>query len=397
MIKTDIKSMCCGCGVCSLVCPQKCISLKRDTLGHYYAKVDKSKCIGCSMCERVCPIQKEFFNTIGIKAYAAYSKDTALRHRGSSGGMFETLSRAILQDNGVVFGAKFDNEMQLKCCEAKTSTEVKALTKSKYLQSDCKEAFPVMKKRIIEGKKVLFCSTPCQVAAFRAYLGTLAQNDNVYLIDFFCHGVPSQHLFDKCRRYVEKTKDIKIKDFEFRTKIKNGATPHYYTLIYEKNGRTFKKTSIYTHDPFYLGFQKYITLRDSCYKCPYGYGNHSADITIGDFHEVDKYICGINRFDGISTVLINTEKGQMLWNLVQKSLITYDIDISKLYADKQIYCGGTKVPEKRDEFLQDIETMNMKEIVDKWFNCKNEWKKDVYYNLPKVMRDTIKRFAKLDG
>ena len=393
MIQTDNKSLCCGCETCGLVCPKNCISFEKDALGHKYPHVDKSVCINCKKCENVCPIQKEFAESnIGLEAWVAYSTDRKIRARGSSGGIFETVASWIIDDGGIVFASKFDENLKLKCVEAKTIDEIKFLTKSKYLQSDCSSAFPIMKRYVEDGKKMLFVSTPCQIAAFKSYLGNFANKENVYLMDFFCHGVPSQDFFDRCRIYVEQKKRISIKNYEFRSKINNGKTPHYYTMTYEKNGKEKKKTQLYFFDPFYFAFQKYISLRDCCYICPYAKGNHAGDLTIGDFHEIERYIHGINRFEGVSTVLINNEKGFSVWKNVKNGLNVHNIDIQMLQRDKQIYSGGSKEPQNRKSFLVDLQSgMDFNSIIKKWFNGNKEYKKRIYYRLPDVLRKILKK------
>lgn len=391
MIKTNEKKLCSGCGACALVCSQNCITYSNDSLGSPFAVVDKTICIECGACEKVCPIQKTYGQTsIGIKAYATYAKDDEIRYRGSSGGMFETIAKWILSQDGTVFASRFDENIKLRMFEAATEVEVKKLTKSKYLQSDVSQSFPIIRNRIKNGRTVLVCSTPCHIAALKNYLGKDAESDKLYLMDFFCHGVPSQELFDRCKAYVEKRDGIKITGFEFRSKIKNGATPHYYSVKYVKNGKEKLKTGLYLDDPFYLGFQKYITLRDSCYHCPYGSGNHSGDITVGDFHEIEKYVKGINRFDGVSTVIINSEKGRRLWSAVSDNMVVHEIDIQRLYSDHIIYSGGTAEPARRNEFVIDAEKMSFDMLIKKWLNSKQEWKKKIYYHLPSALRKMLK-------
>ena len=391
MIRTDKKELCSGCGTCALVCPRNCISFSKDVLGSPVAEVDDQLCINCGACESVCPIQQSFENKrVGCNAYAVFSNDNSIRFRGSSGGVFETVADYILSKGGSVFASGFSNELKLCMKEAKTLDEVRNLTKSKYLQSDVVGCFPIIKERIQQGVYVLVCSTPCHVSALKKYLGKLAEMERLVLLDFFCHGVPSQQLFDQNIAYLEKRDGVKITEYEFRTKIKNGATPHYYSLSYVKNGCYEKKTSLYFKDPFYLGFQKYITLRDSCYNCPYGYGNHEADITIGDFHDIDKYISGINRFEGISTVIINGDRGREIFEKIRESLCIYEMNIEQLYADHQIYSGGTSKPNNREDFLGDMETKTFDYIVNKWFNPKHEWKKNVYYHMPLFVRKILK-------
>lgn len=396
MIKTEVKELCCGCGTCELVCPKKCISFNEDVIGARYPIININECVNCGKCESVCPIQNYPKDaTVGLQVFAAYSKNPEVRYRGSSGGMFETISDYVIRQGGSVFGSKFDDNLKLKCFEAKNLLEVQQMTKSKYLQSDCSNMFPVIKQRIEDGITVLFCSTPCQINAFKKYIGQLSKKENLFLIDFFCHGVPSQSFFDKCIDFIEKKNNIQVVNYYFRTKIKKGATPHYYTLLYEKNGVKHKKISLYYKDPFYLGFQKYITLRDSCYDCMYGYGNHGGDITIGDFHDIDKYVTGINRFDGVSTIIINTNQGKKLWEKISNELIYQELNINKLLEDKIIYSGGSKKPAFREEFIDDMRDQDFSFVVNKWLNSKKEWKKGIYYNLPAIIRKYLKRMVGL--
>ena len=387
------KDMCCGCGVCELVCPSKCIYFEKDVIGAEYPSVNQTECIKCGACEKVCPMQKDFSkNQIGKEVFAAYSNDPGIRFRGSSGGMFETISKKIIELGGSVFASKFDSKMHLKFFEAKTLSEVQEMTKSKYVQSKCIDVFPLVKQRIVDHKTVLFCGTPCQVEALKNFLGVFSTWNSLYLADFFCHGVPPQSLFDMCRKYVEKKKHIQILDYQFRAKKHNGATPHYLKVKYETEGGIIKnKMMLYLKDPYYLGFQKYITLRDSCYDCPYGSGNHAADITLGDFHEIEKYVPEINRFDGVSTVIINTDKGKRIWDSISDQITVHSLSLDVLLRDKTIYFGGTPIPNERDAFLKDMKQLDFEFVVKKWFDCKKEIIKEIYYFLPANIRKLIKK------
>lgn len=393
MIDINDKSKCCGCGTCSLVCPQKCISIEQDNLGFLFPRIDNSACIHCGRCKQVCPLldMPECKET-NKGVYAAFANNTEDRFNGSSGGVFGIVAQWVVSQNGVVFGAGFDETLRLKCMTAKNNEELLKLYKSKYLQSEVGDKFEQIKDYLKNGRWVLFCSTPCQVAALRKYLGPQSNSPYLILVDFFCHGVPSQAFFDRCIKYVEAKKKIKICGYEFRTKLQNGSTPHYYTYRYTtKLGKLKKKTNLYLFDPFYLGFQKYITLRDSCYNCPYGNGNHCGDITIGDFHDVDNYVRGINRFDGISTVIINSQKGQDVWDLINNKLHVYPLQMDVLMKDKIIFSGATPKPARRDEFMNDLQNKEFEEVVSKWLDSRKEWKKVIYYHLPKTIRHVLKR------
>lgn len=51
---SDDKSHCCGCGACSVSCPQKAITMVADDEGFYYPYVFKDKCVSCGICKSVC-------------------------------------------------------------------------------------------------------------------------------------------------------------------------------------------------------------------------------------------------------------------------------------------------------------------------------------------------------
>lgn len=390
MIRTDDISLCCGCGTCVQVCPVHCIHMVKDEFGFSRTQLDAGKCVSCSACEAVCPVQsysieEDYEHT----AFAAFAKKQDVRFSGSSGGMFGLFANHMLQNGGIVFGAAFDDRLRLHCTSATTAEELKPLMKSKYLQSDLGDAFPQIKRLLDSGKKVLFTASPCQVMALRFYLKR--PYENLLTVDFLCHGVPSQSFFDKCLEFSEQQKGIKIKDFMFRAKKKHGATPHYFSVRYEKNGREHKKTLLYTKSLFYLGFQKYITLRDSCYACPFSGSNRCSDITIGDFHAIDSYVKGINRFDGVSTVVINTQKGMAAWDAVSGLAEVFPVDFRRLLDNGELMSGPTKKPADREAFLRDLRDEPFETVVGRYLNTKKEWKKGIYYSMPRPVRKCLKK------
>ncbi len=389
MIQTHDPTRCCGCLACSVVCPQKCIEHTEDAAGFVMPQVDQSKCVQCGLCEKICPIQKTYPapNCSGKSVYGAYSKDTALRQRASSGGMFETIAQLILAQGGSVFGCKLDENLQLGMHEATTIDQVRQLTKSKYIQSRCHDVFPLIKQRVIEGKHVLVCATPCQIAALKNYLGELAQSSHLFLLDFICHGVPSQWLFDQCREYTQNKQNTKWSSYQFRFKPSNGVTLHYnYRLETNAYGTQKRRSLFYFEDPFYLGFEKYITLRDSCYHCPFGAGNHQADITVGDLHEAESCWPEVNRYEGVSKVIINTPKGQELWQQIEPTLC-----IRELPAERVSLTGPTPMPAGRNAFIADLKTRPFEQVVNKWLNPRKQWKKAIYYRLPDWIRMPVKK------
>ena len=383
-------ALCCGCGTCVHSCPVGCISMEEDAIGFLFPKVDESKCIDCGKCMKVCPVlNHENEENLDHESHAAHAKEAKTRWEGSSGGMFGVLAADVLQKGGAVYGAAFDENLKLKCMRAETPEELLPLCKSKYLQCDVGDAFSRIQADLEAGRQVLYVSTPCCVFALQRFLKK--EYDNLLTVDFICHGVPSQKLFDQCKNYEEQQKGIKITGFRFRAKKPNGATPHYFEMAYRKNGKSKVTTRLYTKTPFYLGFQKYITLRESCYHCRFSGSNRCSDLTIGDFHDVDKYLQGINRFDGISLVSVNTEKGKSAWNKAADCLHVWPVDFQQLHKDGMLMCGGTQKPPRTEEFRADLESKPFEMVAKKWLNGKKEWKKDIYYAMPKPVRAAMRK------
>lgn len=324
------------------------------------------------------------------KAFAAYAKAADVRFEGSSGGMFGVFARELIDQGFVVYGAAFDKELKLKCTPAETKEELHPLCKSKYLQSDLTGRYKEIENRLKKCDKVLFVSTPCQVRALKLFLSK--EYANLITIDFFCHGVPSQKFFDQCLDLDSKRLGGDIKQYEFRTKKTHGATPHYFTEVVQgKNGKK-SISGLYFLSPFYAVFQKYINLRESCYDCRFAGADRVSDITIGDFHDIEKYASGINRFDGVSTVIVNTSKGAELWKSCQEQLTALPMDFNRLTSDGACFGAGTQRPSGRDTFLKDYQEMTMEELIRKWVNLSHYWKQLIYYSLPGALRKRIKRF-----
>lgn len=392
MIEIIDKKDCCGCFACMQACPKNAITRVIDEFGFTMPKVDSALCISCGKCDSVCPIKNAKSNEGDHTAYCAYAKDKGVRFNCSSGGMVGVLSNYFFSEyknDAVVYGACFDNDLKLKLTPAYDSEQAKKLYKSKYVESYTDGQFVKIKGELDGNKRVLFVSSPCQVKALKLFLGK--EYDNLITVDFICHGVPSQNFFDRCISYQEKKENIKITDYSFRTKIKRGATPHYYTLRYIKGGKQKVKTNLYLKSPFYLAYQKYLTLRDSCYDCKFAYTDRPSDITVCDFHTVEKYLKGINRFDGVSLFTVNSKRGADIFERIKNSLEFTPVDFALLIENKEYMSGATKMPKERQAFLTDLKEKDFSVVVERYFNPKKEWKKAFYYKLPNGVRKVLKK------
>lgn len=395
MIHIEYEKDCTGCGACVEICSRKCIELKpTGVLGTLIPMVEECKCIDCGACDRVCPKKNEVSRNYEQRAYAAYTKDNDVRWKSSSGGMFLTFARYLISKGYFVYGASFNDHLKLECTFARTEHDLDRLAKSKYLQSNLNNKYSEIKYRLDQGERVLFVSTPCQVSALKLFLKKYYEK--LVTVDFFCHGVPSQVLFDECKEYEDKKFNRKTLDYMFRAKVKNGVTPHYFSLTYKKNGKLKKKTDFYYNSLFYALFQQYIILRESCYDCQFASKERASDLTIGDFHEIDKYLKGINRFEGVSTVIINSRKGQDLFNSVSEQLTIHNFDIDKLIEDRIIFSGGTKKPSKREQLVKDYYENGIDFVAKKYAPKKSYLKQKIYYRMPKLFKGFAKRIFRIN-
>lgn len=72
--------------------------------------------------------------------------------------------------------------------------QLKRIQGSKYVQSSVEQTYKQARRKLDEGKNVLFSGTPCQIAGLYGYLRK--DYSNLWTIDVICHGVPNLRLFD---------------------------------------------------------------------------------------------------------------------------------------------------------------------------------------------------------
>lgn len=189
MIDIKRKEECHGCHGCFNICPKKCISMDIDNEGFWYPKVDKDLCINCNLCEKVCPIinppTRENNKTI---AMAGKNRDEEIRKNSSSGGVFTLLCEIVIKNGGVVFGAEYDKNLNVRHGYSETIEGCSRFRGAKYVQSIIGETYKQVKKFLSEGRQVLFTGTPCQISGLEAYL--MKRYDNLLMVDIVCHGVP---------------------------------------------------------------------------------------------------------------------------------------------------------------------------------------------------------------
>ena len=201
MIHILDKHNCCGCAACVQACPKQCISFNEDEQGFRYPLVDESLCIDCGLCEKVCPVIHQSDAKKPLKVYAAQNPNEEIRLKSSSGGIFTLLAEAVIDEGGVVFGARFDKNWEVEHGYTESKEGLTAFRGSKYLQSRTGETYKQARDFLKAGRKVLYSGTSCQIAGLKKFLRK--EYENLITVDVVCHGAPSPLVW---RTYLDDLK-----------------------------------------------------------------------------------------------------------------------------------------------------------------------------------------------
>ena len=297
--------MCSGCHACVNICPKQCITMASDEEGFLYPVADKEKCVECGLCEKVCYAINPCKNENLPEVYACYNKDDAVRASSSSGGMFTLFAEHILNLNGVIFGAAFDENLIVRHICVDNKEDVHKLRTSKYVQSIVGDSYKKAKELLENGRVVLFTGTPCQINGLMSYLGK--KYDNLYTQDIICHGVPSSKVWKKYLEYTEKLHGSKVDSTinpSFRAKT-FGWLNFSVKINFENktvHAETLKK------DLFMRSYLSNALLRPSCYKCSSKGLQRISDVTLADFWGVNRVLPEMFDDKGTSLIFLNTEK-----------------------------------------------------------------------------------------
>lgn len=307
MINIDSLEKCCGCAACVNACPKQCITMYSDKKGFFYPLVDTNLCIHCDLCEKVCPlINKSEGTHLPIMVEAVSSKSVEDVKASSSGAVCHELSRYFIEKKGVVYGAAWTDGFVVKHIRITAKADLERIRCSKYLQSQIGDIFKIVKTDLVDKRNVLFIGTPCQVAGLKHYLRK--DYENLTTVDFVCHGVPSQAIFNRIIADIEEHNGSIVKGVNFRSKKENWH--EYGTEFHLQNGENLYIR--HSKSLFFRGFMSNLYLRECCYKCPFTNNRNSSDITVADLWGVEFVRPEIDDNTGMNLVLVRSLRGRKL-------------------------------------------------------------------------------------
>ena len=379
------KNKCVGCYSCVNSCLNKSIEMKENDEGFFYPSINNGSCIDCGICILRCPIlTPPKIEDVEKEVYSLIAKDTELLNKSSSGGVFASLAKHILLENGVVFGCAFDQDLNAQHILIDSIQELERLQGSKYVASSTNTTYQQVKELLQAGKKVLYSGSPCHIAGLKSFL--IKDYDNLFTIDLICHGTPSQKLFTKYLEWLGKRNKEKIIYYGFRDKDVAG-----WSCGGKAKTRTRTRTrtrTIEAHcDPYYASFLRNETFRESCYICPYAnIKNRPADITIGDFWGVEKYHPEIDKEQGVSVCIINTIKGNELFSLSKELFYVYNCEISEVLERNHNLIKPSSRPKKRDFIYNGINSESLEQYFKK-FDYSNLF----VYKIKRICKKLLKK------
>lgn len=352
---------CALCGACFNACPVDAIRFSKAYLDFRYPEIDVTRCVRCNQCEKACPV-------LGSKskpedgypiAFAAKSNDDSVRLRSSSGGAFYELASQMLRDGGYVCGAVFDESFHVRHIVSNTQEDIFRMMGSKYAQSDVGYCYREVKDVLEKGCKVLFSGCPCQVTGLRTFLGK--EYPNLLLVELICHGIPSDHMLQTYIGMQERKYGARLTRMEFRNK-KKGWHNSSVRMEFE-NGRVHSEPM--TFDTYMQGYFRGVTLKESCFSCQFRAFKSGSDLTIGDLWGAEISIPDMDDNNGLSAVIVNSEKGTLFLN--RSKIIRRQFEIDKILKYNQSLLTSFDEGAQRTAFYAYTERYDLERAIETFF------------------------------
>lgn len=391
---------CTSCQMCAAICSRNAIDIKLNEDGFYRPYVDDNKCTDCGLCTRVCYkydndvviTSAEGINAIDVHSAQHFSDE--LLNRVTSGGVADVLAKKLVNLGYVCIGVNYnENHHRAEHMVATTMDETDAFRGSKYIQSYSIDAFKELVKNVRTTKYAVF-GLPCHIYAINKFLTIRNQRDNCMLIDLFCHGCPSMHIWKKYEQNIKKRVGSKrFDDVQFRSKVKGWGAFHISVNIDGKEA--FVSTP--KNDEFYSLFFSDMVLNDACADCKLRSTMEYTDIRLGDFWG-KKFQ---NDRKGVSAVAVVTERGKQLYDAIKDQFLTEDSTMKEVLVKQsygKVYTPNLALRKTMLEALRD-ETISLKKIEKLYYskqglvpNLKRLIKVIDWY-LPFDLTRFLKRFA----
>lgn len=211
---------CCGCGVCSTVCPKNCLRMELAENGEYRPVLTEKECISCGLCLQVCPYSGEVpenEETLGLtlfpngktelsealgrwdETFVGASAETSVRQSAPSGGLATSVLCQLLEAgkiNAAVVAKPFLERPWFEPCIARAPEEIHRSSGSVY---HVMTLGPVLRE-ILENppQRYAVMALPCAVKAIRLAQKKIPELRKriPYVFSLTCGGCNCLHVAD---------------------------------------------------------------------------------------------------------------------------------------------------------------------------------------------------------
>lgn len=319
--------LCISCGTCKIVCPKQAIDFHFSE-GLFLPSVSNA-CINCGICLKTCPsykidldnkTAKELVDGKIIDSLIIHSFDKNTRENGTSGGVITQLCISLIErhiyDRVCVVGSNTDQNQTIYTITDQID-EIQKACKSKYI--------PVSNQTLLKyitnkpNEKLIICATPCMLLSIQKFLKLKKIDSSPFLfLGLFCGGTFNYNIFNFYKTQYGSYQTILFRDKKFG----NGWPGN--TVLIRDNGNLVVDRSVR------MKLKSYY-LNNRCRFC-LDKLNTSADISFGDC-----YIPGFENKEGLSNIIIRTDKGANAIKIVIDAFYIQKIEYDKIIQSQMPY------------------------------------------------------------
>lgn len=398
MIKITDKTKCCGCTACASVCPQKCISMEPDFEGFLYPQIAEQKCLNCGLCNKVCPVENKIhIDYRDIHSFAVRTKDREILKNSTSGGFFTPLANWVINEKGVVCAAAYDEKFEIKhtFIDGQKSGGYCGLERfrgSKYVQSGLDDCYSKIKELLLNGRKVCFVGTPCQVRGLKCFLQK--EYSNLLTVDLVCKGVSSPKLWKKYIGFQTEKFSSQIESISFRSKV-FGYHSRGFMNIRFSNGKTYLASG--RVDFMLKSFHKDISSRPICYECPFKQKLRCSDLTIYDCWHFSQLANKPDDDLGYTNIIVQSSAGMKTLQELNNVMEIISVDTDNAIKANGIMLEKSAQPHpNRSNFYKQLDSQPLPVLIQRYIpiTIKDyviEWGKILLYRMKILQKVKVTR------
>ena len=253
----------------------------------------------------------------------------------------------VIRQGGVVFGAAYDKDFQVTHQYVETYEDLKIFRNSKYVQSYTGDALKQVKDFLKQGRMVCYSGTPCQLEGLLRYLRK--PYENLITIDVMCHSITSPKIFRMYVAEMKKKYGDDLSNIMFRDKSPYGYK--YSQMSVYKGGKQVYREGVDT-DVYLRSFFSDVNVRPSCYDCKFKKQHHLTDFSIWDCFDVYKFSNKLDNDNGVTRILANTEKAQLILKEIQEDTTIMEIPVDEAVSGVHEMLHSVKMSPRRERFFE---------------------------------------------